>query len=86
MHTEQEAKTKWCPFGAGAKEFGENGTNNVPLRVYTQPSTAHCIASACMAWQWVHGNPHEAKSAGGILLPREQWPGYCGAFRKAGAQ
>ena len=46
MLTEEEAKTKWCPFArsgneAGCNRNGENGFAVAP----------HCIGSGCMAWR-----------------------------------
>lgn len=44
--TEDEAKTKRCPVGAGhLAKVGEIGL--VPLNVYA----TNCIGSACMAWR-----------------------------------
>lgn len=45
MHTEDEARTKWCPLvrvgerASGAAENRPDGSYN-------------CIASECMAWRW----------------------------------
>lgn len=36
--TEEEAKTKWCPFPRNEKDFAVHGTR--------------CLASQCMAWRW----------------------------------
>lgn len=36
--TEEEAKTKWCPFA--------RDVDGAP--------TTNCIGSACMAWRWDH--------------------------------
>jgi len=62
--TEDEAKTKWCPFARLAELDGANrgsvSGHDMPL--------AKCIGTACMAWRWriipSKQDPHEA--------------GYCG--------
>lgn len=53
--TEDEAKTKWCPFSAGGKKV-ERGATFI--------RSPNCIGSACMAWRWSavprepHGSPY----------------------------
>lgn len=45
--------------------------------------TRQCVGSACgMAWRWEIGDPKAKESKGGILLPRNLWPGYCGLAGK----
>lgn len=46
MHTEAEAKTKWCPFVRAP--LSENG-GNVAIN---SDGSRTCIASDCMAWRW----------------------------------
>ena len=68
--TEDEAKTKWCPF---TKIAALEGTSDVGL-----PRAALCIGSACMAWRWTH------HLVGNDFQPPSEWPaertdnGYCG--------
>lgn len=47
--TEEEAKTKWCPFGRveGPFVYGNPTVN----RGEAEKSWTFCIASACMAWR-----------------------------------
>lgn len=62
MHTEEEAKTKWCPFAryATSDEDG-NAANRWKQSVAAEqphalnPVPCRCIGSACMAWRWVAG-------------------------------
>lgn len=78
--TEDEAKTKWCPFtrllthvsaqdGQGRYYEGGYSYNRSPDdgEGYTPPST-FCIASACMAWREVCPRPSD----------RTKTQGYCG--------
>lgn len=45
--TEEEAKTKWCPFTRAADLEGNRGL----VSGHEHPQTM-CIGSACMAWRW----------------------------------
>ena len=66
--TEDEAKTKWCPFARviapitapDAEMVWTTGNRvSIPEQLGTissgdpmNPDAAHCIGSACMAWRW----------------------------------
>ena len=45
--TEDQAKTKWCPFYRAT----EKGMDN-RLSVRNGAGEACCIGAACMAWRW----------------------------------
>ena len=45
--TEDEAKTKWCPFAREASSPG--GWNRA---VFSDGPHSKCIGSQCMAWRW----------------------------------
>lgn len=68
MHAEDEAKTKWCPFGRlsvtdepAANRWG-NGSDQ----------ETKCIGSGCMAWRW--GDKINVGHGGAKTIER----GYCG--------
>ena len=82
--TEDEAKTKWCPFArcvagkellTGAQTSSETPTfNRVALPDgYTIPHGAKCAASACMVWQWSR-TPGQAA----LHIPKAEAHGQCG--------
>jgi len=83
--TEDEAKTKWCPMAreyvinATAADVGQSETN-MPYGDIT------CIASECMAWQWIV-TPEEAEKRGRVGMtyqPNEKTAGgYCGLAGKS---
>lgn len=57
MMTEEEAKTKWCPFAsARVVRWDVNA-------IWGDPPTNACIASACMAWRWRVMTPAERSQA-----------------------
>jgi hypothetical protein len=67
--TEDEAKTKACPY---AKNFGAS------QQVADGPGP-HCVASACMAWRHTHTETREFQHIdreGSVLKSRDH--GYCG--------
>lgn len=63
--TEDEAKTKWCPFvrtaNATVRPASEEwpgifmGTIAVNRSSPDAATPAPCIASECMAWRWIEG-------------------------------
>lgn len=58
MHTEEEAKTKWCPFARTATFETQSAvsesaaTFNRPWSGSIAQEDCSCIASECMAWRW----------------------------------
>lgn len=80
MLTEDEAKTKWCPF-ARYQGFRDGGVNRWKQSAPADephalnPIPCRCIASDCMAWRWKDTtNPYPED--------RAQWGGYCGLAGK----
>lgn len=61
--TEEEAKTRWCPFGAGTDK---------PISAYVQTEHDRCIGSACMAWRREHARKDTRYIPVGEPLP-EGW-------------
>lgn len=53
--TEDEAKTKWCPFASSRvfewKRSADETVNAVWATPSTMPTTS-CVGSACMAWRF----------------------------------
>jgi hypothetical protein len=80
-YTEEEAKTKWCPYARVQVERqgyigGTGGSNHALAGVNrlldASVRNADCLGSACMAWRKVNVN---------VGPPREpEWiaKGYCG--------
>ena len=73
--TEEEAKTKWCPYARVMvqRNDGEPTASANRMELVVPPSlmdwpASLCIASQCMAWQWLP--PNDGSCAGD--------KGYCG--------
>lgn len=73
--TEEEAKTKWCPFA----RVGSEGNRAFDVGNTIQ-ADCHCIGSACMAWRWtllpILGD------AGFVRGHRQTDQGFCGLAGK----
>lgn len=76
MHTEEQAREKWCPFARaivlGTGDFGDfqlaiNRTDRGGASL-----AALCIASDCMAWRW---KKSKQDNLGTWMDPTH---GYCG--------
>ncbi|CAB4165151.1 hypothetical protein UFOVP833_31 [uncultured Caudovirales phage] len=89
--TEDEAKTKWCPFARQATVFSREGAtggtaNRDGPHHYGVPNV-ECIASACMAWRWEDEDAYDqrltewedAANIGGVQRgPEPMRGGFCG--------
>lgn len=69
MHTEDEAKTKWCPM--------IRADNVTPLwhekkqePGFTPQAKATCIGSACMAWRWAPNSVHGSSPIKEAIAPQ----------------
>ncbi len=73
--TEDEAKTKWCPFVRHVWEHNVDFPGAYNRIVVPDPgANLNCVASDCMAWRWAafaEGEEH----AGNVH-------GYCGLAGK----
>lgn len=80
--TEQDAKTKWCPFArhTAIAARREDGTPTTIVNVNRDPDhfmegnlagapVMNCIASSCMAWREVVETAVYSKSNGARVLP-----------------
>jgi len=82
MHTEDEAKTKWCPFVRYAtSEEDENASNrwrrapediDSPPQILNPPA-CRCIGSACMAWRWAESATVREHKLGLAMPEGEGW-------------
>lgn len=79
--TEDEAKTKWCPFAISA--VNEGSANRM---VFTQlpaiggaTQAVNCISSACMMWRW---DKEWQKFDDVIQATPSNTSGYCGLAGK----
>lgn len=52
MLTEEQARTRWCPFTRVTGDGEEWHTNRPSHAEVHQKQFDHCIASQCMAWRW----------------------------------
>lgn len=73
--TEDEAKTKWCPFARveGPYAYGNPAINRTAKN---QPAkNTRCIGSACMAWRKLSDEPGEIveRRDMGVEPPPEGW-------------
>lgn len=84
MLTEEEAKTKWCPYGAGAPTMVSLTKDGAAEYLPVPKERARCIASQCMAWRW---NPSDIQreqwiAAGAVHLEKRERQGFCGIAGK----
>lgn len=56
--TEEDAKTKWCPFARVPTGAPSMVTEGQPIIAANRLPDGHalgcCFASGCMAWRWIH--------------------------------
>lgn len=85
--TEQEAKTKWCPFARVGSETTGLGSINRDMRKGPAFDGAQCIGSGCMAWR--KSGAAKVENRKGQLVDRDidgtgrwHYDGYCGLAGK----
>jgi hypothetical protein len=85
IHTEAEAKGKWCPmvragmYGEGTLSSGRMVAVNRDPR---EPDLAPCIGSACMMWRWFDLAPACRRVAFGDLNEEPARPAHVPASWK----
>jgi hypothetical protein len=90
--TEEEAKTKWCPFARPVVAREQDGKvhidaaspvhNRYSMDVgqFKIPSGATCAGSACMAWRWLPKAGTDENDQPKYYAG--SWHGYCGLAGK----
>lgn len=87
--TEDEAKTKWCPFASSRLIQWKTSTETITNQFFAGPTSGApstcCIASACMAWREVQKwAAPEVRTTGipsedAVLKPHSGFCGLAGA-------
>lgn len=74
--TEQEAKTKWCPFTRLAEHGAPRTVANRFVEAESDWGVTTCLGSSCMTWRW----SFLVDENGGLIRSNEtDTPtGYCG--------
>lgn len=78
--TEEDAKTKWCPFTRVALVTSPNRTASMGTGGYADiTKETRCLASGCMMWRWIVPPYDNLRT-----LPPTHVPGtgYCGLSRE----
>ena len=76
--TEDEAKTKWCPYARLVSGGGAGFNRAAPPDIDAAPMISVavcCIASECMAWRW---EPSDGDMARQYNNPNADRHGFCG--------
>lgn len=81
--TEEEAKTKWCPFvRLGSSKYPGYSLNREVDGARVFPTPSRCLASDCTAWRWKFRQTN--KQTGHSVWPapepiyEQTDQGYCG--------
>jgi hypothetical protein len=85
--TEEEAKTKWCPFARTRMVDSEDSPSGNRTDMGDPDLGAFCIGSACMAWRWANGSDIHELERTHPDIPTGQLKGfrdtgYCGLAGK----
>lgn len=76
MHTENEAKNKWCPMVRNGDGYTFKNESGEQSQQSFSNVDAKCIASRCMMWRWRY-KKHERTCVGMSPLTKTD-KGYCG--------
>lgn len=78
--TEEEAKTKWCPFVRHTSSNGEDHAANRWGKSLS-PEDCRCIGSQCAAWRWIY---REHRGPNSMFPSRDEKTdrGFCGLAGK----
>lgn len=86
--TEEEAKTRWCPFIRFTDEtdgtYGVSNRGDVCDRSHNQEARdlSRCISSACMAWRWQRDAHYANAGAHLTHYSTSKTEGFCGLAGK----
>lgn len=75
--TEDEAKTKWCPFSRMAEDMGASKAASANRAIVGLDRHTLCIGSACMAWRSVTQTVRTSRRTG-----KTETVGHCGLAGK----
>ena len=86
--TEDEAKTKWCPFVRFTTPYAAKAVDFIATSVDEHWSNriddSRCIASDCMAWRWLNNKRTEFDEHGNSFTTSvDPIHGYCGLAGKS---